>query len=61
MSRGILDGLLLQTVLAGPAAIFHGRQEIAVALHQDARENLAAGHVLLQRKKLLRPHNHRPE
>lgn len=60
-ATGILDGLLFSSVLARPAIVFSRPHQVAVAFHQDAGTHLAAGHLLLQRQKLLRAHHHRAQ
>jgi hypothetical protein len=61
MSAGLLYGLLLPAVLARLKAQFPGTDQEPESKHQDAGEDLASRHLLLQRQELLRAHHHSAE
>lgn len=58
---GLLDGLLLPAILARLTAQFLRSDKVTEPEHQDARENLATGHLLLQREAQLRSHDNGAE
>lgn len=53
---GLFDGLLLQTVLAWHAAVIPRSHPLFVPFYQDARKDLEARHLLLQRQTFLCTH-----
>ena len=55
---GLFNGLLLSAVVAGPASEIQRSQRNAESEHQDVGGHLEAGHLLLQRQKVLRAHHH---
>ncbi|CAH1390018.1 unnamed protein product [Nezara viridula] len=59
--KGLFDGLLLQAILAGhPTQLLRPYKE-PKPKYKDVGEDLAAGHLLLQRQTLLRTHDNSPQ
>ena len=55
---GLFNGLLLPAVVAGSASALQRPQRDAKSQHQNVGRHLEAGHVLLQRQKVVRSHHH---
>ena len=58
MLPDLLDGLLLPSVVGRSPACLPGQQRHAGTQHFNARKNLEAGHVFLQRQTVVSAHHH---
>lgn len=54
---GILNGLLLSSILARSAPVVFRSNKIALFIYKNAGADLAPGYIFLQREKLLCSHN----
>lgn len=61
ISLGVLDGLLFSPILARSTSIIFRTDKVAFVVNKNVGTYLAARHILLQWKKLLRSHNNRTE